>query len=65
MKVYRFHDTLAINPPDGDGPTFYLDIKNARWLAKHVAKVCRSIEREKFIDSEVDFTVQTSINTGR
>ncbi len=43
MSVYRFRDSVAVNPPEG--PTFYLSHGEARKLATALGKHARSIKK--------------------
>ena len=51
MRIYRFHQRVAICL--ANGKTVYIDAKSARKLSRAVNRVCRSIERESFVDSNV------------
>lgn len=48
-QVHRFHDKCAVSL--GTGETVYLSPKTARQLSSAINKVCRSIEREPFLQS--------------
>ena len=49
VGVHRFHDSVAIWI--GTGETVYLTTKDARKLSRAINKTCRSIERERYLDS--------------
>ena len=51
MRVYRFRDKVAINPPDG--PTFYILASEAYKLAEALETCAEDIARLNFADSEV------------
>ena len=51
VSLHRFHDCAAIAITGTGGGTVYLDSKAARQLARDMARLCRSIERERFRDS--------------
>lgn len=49
-QVHRFHDCVAVYV--GTGETVYLAPKDARKLSRAINKAARSVERERFADSE-------------
>lgn len=49
--VYRFHDDVAINPPDG--PTFYVNVVQAQAMEDAIHDVIRDIKDRKFTRSTV------------
>lgn len=51
MRIYRFGDFVAINPPDGS--TFYLKASEALALENAVSEVLSSISTERFSKSKV------------
>ena len=51
MHVYRFHDLVAFNPPEG--ATFYLQPSEARQLAKALMECVNSISFDNFAKSTV------------
>lgn len=44
MRIYRFRDEIAINPPEG--PTFYIGHENAKELAFALSRCADEIEQE-------------------
>lgn len=58
IHVYRFHDKVAVSPPDPDtdggfSPTVYLNYSEARALARALYKGARSIVEEEYTRSTV------------
>lgn len=53
MKVYRFRELVAVNPPTGDGPTFYLDPEEAAALANALYLVAFDCKSRRFTDSQI------------
>lgn len=51
VSLHRFHDLAAISVLGAAGGTVYLDSNAARALARDMARLARSLEREKFQDS--------------
>lgn len=47
VSLHRFRDCAALAILNSDG-TVYLDAKGARQLARDMARLARSLEREKF-----------------
>lgn len=51
VSLHRFRDCAALAVLGAGGETVYLDAKGARALARDLARLARSLERERFIDS--------------
>lgn len=51
VSLHRFRDCAAVAVLNSQG-TVYLDAKGARQLARDMARLARSIEKESFVDSE-------------
>ncbi len=49
IRVYRFHDKVAVNPPDG--PTFYLSRDAAQDVAAALMRGAYSVQQERFTQS--------------
>lgn len=49
IRVYRFHDKVAVNPPDG--PTFYLSRDAAQDFAIALQQAAYSVQSERFTRS--------------
>jgi hypothetical protein len=56
VYTYRFCDSVAVAFLGCDGDTQYLTAKEARSLARALHAGARSIEREKFAQSNVPIT---------
>jgi hypothetical protein len=53
-RVHRYHDSVAVHV--GSGETTYLSPKNARRLATALLQAAKSVETEKFSESNVPNT---------
>jgi hypothetical protein len=51
VSIHRFHNLIAINPPDG--ATFYLEPSAAKRLANALKATADSIETETFAASDL------------
>lgn len=50
VALARFHDCAALSILKAPG-TVYLDLKAARAMARDLARLCRSIEAQRYVDS--------------
>lgn len=52
VSLHRFRDCAALSVLGVGGATVYVDAKGARALARDMARLARSLENERFVDSE-------------
>lgn len=54
ISLHRFHDTIAINPPEG--PTFYMSLFMAQTLYVLLGEVIEDTFNREFKDSQFNST---------
>lgn len=52
VSLHRFRDCGAVAILGNEGDTVYLDAKATRQLARDLARLARSLERETFLNSQ-------------